>query len=151
MKIYLRRKGDTLTPLTQEDLDSLKRIKDEQIIYVDYKKPRNPHFHAKFMSLVRTVFDNQDEYEEIEGVLNVIKVKTGHCTKLPIVDKSMPPGYNEIGEIYVPKSISFSSMDELKFDHFYHRAVAVCLTIFLPETSAQELEQAINERASYAG
>jgi hypothetical protein len=151
MKIYLRRKGMTFIPLTEHDADNLKRIKDEQIIYVDYKKPRNPQFHRKFMSMVRTVWLNQEQYTKIEHLMSIIKCETGHYDVLPLTDPSMPPGYNIIGEIRVPRSISFAEMDELKFDYFYHRAVAVCLTHFLPETSVQELEEYIDKIEGYAG
>lgn len=134
----------TLVPLSQNDADALKRIKDEAIIYVDYKKPRNPLFQNKFMSMVRVVFDNQDKYQDIENVLSIIKVETGHYT-------SMFYGNNDEYEIRIPKSIAFAAMDELKFDAFYHRAVAVCLTKFLPETSPAELEVYITQIASYEG
>ena len=132
----------TLVPLSQNDADNLKRIKDEQIIYVDYKKPRNPHFHNKFMAMVRIVFENQEQYNDIENLLNIIKVETGHYTSMY---------YQADLEIRIPKSISFAAMDELKFDHFYNRAVAICLTKFLPETTPAELEQYVTEIASFAG
>jgi hypothetical protein len=144
MKIYLKRNGMTFIPLSENDADSLKRIKDGQIIYVDYKKPRNPQFHNKFMSLVRVVFENQEKYKTIEGVLNIIKVETGHFTQ-------MFYGRNNDIEIRIPTSIAFANMDEIKFDNFYHRAVAVCLTHFLPETTPAGLEEYVSQIASYAG
>jgi hypothetical protein len=144
MKIYLRRKGMTFIPLTEHDADNLKRIKDEQIIYVDYKKPRNPQFHRKFMSMVRTVWKNQDQYPTVENVLSVIKVETGHYISI-----FYGTGKGLV-EIRTPTSIAFDKMDELKFDYFYHRAVAVCLTHFLPETSVQELEEYIDKIEGYA-
>ncbi len=98
-----------MIPLSEDDLDHLKRIKDGQIIYVDYKKPRNPLFHNKFMSMVRLVFENQDQYKDIDNMLSVLKIELGYYSTLM---------YGSI-EIRVPKSISFAAMDELKFDHFY--------------------------------
>lgn len=140
MKIYLKRQGDHLIPCTQNDADELGRIKDGDIIYVDYKKPRNPHFHNKFMSMVRTVFDNQEQEPSIESMLAKIKVELGYYDSI---------FYGKI-EVRIPKSISFSAMDELKFDHFYNRAVAVCLHRWLPETTPAELEEYVSQIAGYS-
>lgn len=141
MKIYLKRKSDTLIPLSENDLDSLKRIKEGQIIHVDFKKPRNPLFHNKFMSMVRVVFDNQEQHADIENILAIIKVELGYYTTM------MYGAY----EIRVPKSIAFAAMDELDFDHFYNRAIAVCLTNWMPGNTKEELDEYVSQISSYAG
>lgn len=141
MKIFLTRDGDTLKPLSEQDYEKLARIKDGQIIRVDYVKPRNPLFHNKFMSMVRVVFDNQEQYETIEEVMDVIKVGVGHCNTMEWHG----------GEIKIPKSISFSKMDEIEFADFYNRAVTFALSRFLPTVSKEELEQYVAQIARYAG
>lgn len=141
MKIYLIREGDRFKPLSQEDYEKTTRVKDGQIIEVEYKKPRNPLFHNKFMSLIRLVYDNQEQYDTIEGVLNVFKVELGHCDTM----------YFQDHEIRVPRSISFGAMDELEFQAFYDRAVQFALSRWFPTTSKHELEQYVNEIARYAG
>ena len=141
MKIFLTRSGDTLKPLSEMDMEKLARIKDGQIIEVDYKKPRNPLFHNKFMSMVRIVYDNQEQYETIEEVLDVIKVGCGHCNTMEWHG----------GEIKIPKSISFGKMDEMTFADFYDRAVTFALSRFLPTVSKHELEEYVSQIARYAG
>jgi len=116
MRIYLTRNADTFVPLSQQDFENLQRIREGMIIQVDYKKPRNPLFHNKFMSLIRVVFDNQEIYPTIEGVLNVFKVELGHCDTMDF------QGH----EIKIPRSISFSSMDEIEFQQLYDRSVTFC-------------------------
>jgi hypothetical protein len=140
MKIYLKRDGDNLVPLSVADHDAIKRIKDGQIIHVDFKKPRNPLFHNKFMSMIRVVFDNQEQHGDIENILAIVKVELGYYTTMM---------YGKY-EIRVPKSISFAAMDELKFDHFYNRAIAVCLTNWLPGTTKKELDEYVAQISSYA-
>ena len=140
MKIYLVRKGDTLVPLSESDHDELKRIKDGDIIWVDWKKPRNPRFHNKFMAMMRVVFDNQEEHQDIENIIAIVKIELGYYTTM------MSGRY----EIRIPKSISFASMDEIKFDHFYNRAIAVCLTRWMPGNTKEELEAYINQIETFA-
>lgn len=140
MKIYLKRKGDTLIPLSEADHDNLKRIRDGEIILVDYKKPRNPLFHNKFMSLVRLVYNNSDQYESVESLLNVFKVELGYYDTMWW--RSM--------EIRIPRSISFASMDELEFEDFYDKAVTMALHRFLPSVGKEELEEYVNQIARYA-
>ena len=139
MKIHLRREGDTLKPMSENDFDDLKRIKEGDIIYVDYKKPRNPQFHNKFMSLVRVVFDNNDHYETIESLLNVFKVELGYFDTV---------WWRDI-EIRIPRSISFAKMDEMEFRQFYDSAVTMALHRFLPTVTTTELEEYVNKIARY--
>jgi hypothetical protein len=141
MKILLIRQGDTFKPLSEQDWEKTKRVKDGQIIEVDYKKPRNPLFHNKFMSMIRVVYNNQEQYDTIEGVLNVFKVQLGHCDTMMYRDM----------EIRIPRSISFGSMDELEFSEFYDRAVDFALSRFLPTVTRAELEEYASEIARYAG
>jgi hypothetical protein len=141
MKIYLRRSGDALKPLSEMDFDKLKRIKDGMIVEVEYKKPRNPLFHNKFMSMIRVVYNNQELYPTLEGVLNVFKVQLGHCDTMT---------YRDI-EVRIPRSISFASMDEIEFADFYDRAVAFALSHFLPTVTRAELEEYASEISRYAG
>ena len=142
MRIYLVREGERFKPLSQQDFDSLQRIKDGSIIYVDYKKPRNPLFHNKFMSMVRVVFENQEHYPSIESMLNVIKIELGYYDTV-VVTASV--------EVRIPKSISFASMDEMEFHTFYNRATELVLHKFLPTVTHAELEEYGDRIVSYAG
>lgn len=146
MKIYMIREGDRFRPLSEADLSNMRRVKEGQIIYVEYKKPRNPLFHNKFMSMVRVVFSNQEQYETIEQVMNVIKVGIGHCDMLAV--QVEPEG---MYEVKIPKSIAFHNMDEIAFNEFYDKAVEFCLSQFLPTVTKAELEEYVNQIASYAG
>lgn len=146
MKIYLVRKKNTLVPLSDHDFDKLKRIKEDQIIFVDYKKPRNPLFHNKFMSMVRTVFNNQEKYIEFDNLLNVLKIELGYCDTMLV---PVAPGYDY--EIRIPRSISFAKMDEIEFTEFYNKAVTMCLSRFLPQTTPEELEEYVTQILRYSG
>lgn len=139
MKVYLKREGDTFKPLSVNDADNMKRIKEGDIIYVEYKKPRNPVFHNKFMSMVRVVYENSEQYESFDALLNVFKVELGYYDTM---------WWRDI-EIRVPRSISFAKMDELEFRELYDKAVTMALHRFLPTVTTQELEEYVNKIASY--
>lgn len=141
MKIYLTREGDTFKPLSVMDYEKTRRVKEGQIIEVDYKKPRNPLFHNKFMSMIRVVYDNQEKYETIEQVLNAVKVDLGYYDPL----------YVHNVEVAVPRSISFAKMDEIEFEELYDKAVTLILARYLPTVERHELERYVNEIARYAG
>lgn len=141
MKIYLVRKKNTLVPLSEHDFDKLKRIKEDQIILVDYKKPRNVLFHNKFMSMVRTVFNNQEHFVEFDNLLDVLKVELGYYNTIFFRSK----------EICIPRSISFAKMDEIEFTGFYDKAVTMCLSRFLPQTTPEELEEYVAQILRYNG
>lgn len=141
MKIYLVREDDRFKPLSEEDFTKTKRVKEGQIIEVEYKKPRNPLFHNKFMSMVRVVYDNQEQYEHIEQLLNAIKIDLGYY------DSYTVRGY----EVAIPRSISFAKMDEIEFEELYDKAVTLVLARYLPTVEKHELEHYVNEIARYAG
>ncbi len=141
MKIYLQREGERFKPLSEQDFDNLKRIKDGSIIYVDYKKPRNVLFHNKFMSMVRVVWQNQETYPKFENMLDVIKVELGYFNTLMMGDI----------EIRIPTSISFANMDEMEFYTLYNRAVELVLHKFLPTVTPAELEEYVDKIVRYAG
>lgn len=141
MKILLIRQGDSFKPLSEADYEKTQRVKEGRIIEVDYKMPRNPEFHNKYMSMVRAVFDNQEQYETIEQVLDVIKVGVGHCTTMEWRG----------AQIAIPKSISFGKMDELEFQPFYDKSIEFVLARLLPGTNRDDLEQYVNEISRYAG
>jgi hypothetical protein len=141
MKIYLVREGDRFKPLSEDDFEKTKRVKEGKIIEVEYKMPRNPLFHNKFMSMVRKVFENQEEFDNIERLLDKIKIDLGYYDSYHLGKM----------EVVVPSSISFAKMDEIEFNALYDKAVTMLLSRYLPTVSRAELERYISEIARYAG
>ena len=116
MEIFLTKTPDGLKPFSDNDYDLLKKIKIGEVVRAEITKPRNLLFHKKFMALVRLVFDNQDRYDNIEDLLVELKLKAGHYQE-HITTKGKI--------VYVPKSISFSAMDEYAFGEFYTNALNI--------------------------
>ena len=112
MKGLFRRDTHWLVPLDDE-LPGWKRIKPGDIIEVEYVRPRSQQFHKLFWALLKLVADNQEQYG-MDEILDVVKIGVGHTRVI-----AMPGDF----VFRVPKSISFSSMDDDEFAAFFRSAV----------------------------
>lgn len=97
-------------------------------------KPRNPKFHRLFFGMIGVVFEHQEQYPTLEGMLDAIKIAVGHCDKIIGIDKKT---------YFIPRSISFAKMDQESFEQFYNRAFNLVITAILPNIGKDYLEQEI--------
>jgi len=134
MKIYLKKNLSKLEPADDESSEVLRKWKQGDILSCEIKKPRNYEFHKKAFALFNLVFENQDKYDTVQDVLTEIKLRSGHYQEHITVKGVV---------IYVPKSISFVSMDEAEFNIFYNKAVNIVLKYFIPNTTREDLEKEI--------
>lgn len=133
-EIYAVRKSNCFIPVNDSDLENLKRVKNGEMVKVEIKKPRNIKFHRKFFALLQIVVDNDERYANTNVVLHIMKLKLGHYESIVNTNGKM---------IYIPKSISFTKMDDTSFGEFYQQAVNKVLSDFLPEWNEEVLEQAV--------
>lgn len=112
MKGLFRRGEHGLVPLDDE-LPGWKRIKPGDIVDIEYVRPRSQKFHKLFWALLKLVADNQEQYG-MDEILDVVKIGVGHTRVI-----AMPGDF----VFRVPKSISFSSMDDDAFSEFFRSAV----------------------------
>jgi len=139
MKIRLEKHGEVLIPSLPDDELALKSIKRGQIVEIELKRPRNAKFHKKFFALIGIVLENT-EYDTSEQILHLIKLKLGYYETI----------INTNGKvIYIPKSISFSSMDNDDFNNFYNKAVNIVLRDFLINWENSDINTAIQQVARF--
>lgn len=107
------------------DHEMAKKIPLNEPIVYDWKKPRNYKFHKKFFALLNLVYENQEDYNNIDHMRSDLIIQAGFYT----VRKSMIiKNYNyslDWIEIKEPKSISFAKMDEAEFSDLYNRIIDV--------------------------
>jgi len=127
-------------PASEEDNDYFKKIQPGKCILVESKQPRNPGYHRKFFSLLKFVFDNTEKFESITEILIHIKIKMGYY-----IERIQP----DIGIVYIPKSISFDSMDQVKFKKFYSKAIDIIMQDIIVGIDKRILEDVINGVISY--
>lgn len=103
-------------PIDRTEFDKMQeaKLKLNQVYEVEIKKKRNYEFHKKFFALINICFENQEHFELIDDLREYLTVKAGFYRKI-----QMPNGYEQIK----PKSISFSSMDNIEFNDLYDKVL----------------------------
>ena len=122
MKAIFYKRHGALVPYTEEGADALRRIKDGDILEVQFTRPRSQRHHKLFFAMLKIVQDNRDS-GSIDELLDIIKIGVGH-TNIILVPN--------IGLVAVPKSINFASMDQDQFNKFFNRAVDFIVADILP-------------------
>jgi hypothetical protein len=135
MNIDLVKADKTLYPAYEEDEEKLKKIKSGEIYRYKVSKPRNLKFHKKFFALVKLGFDNSKlDFPDQDIYRYYIIMKAGHY-----IEVETPKG-----KMYLPKSISFSKMDDTEFEKVYN---SVLQQIIIDTGATEEIIQ--TELAGY--
>lgn len=124
-----------LVPMNEQAEDALRKIKQDQDVFVKFRRPRNIFHHRKLFALLNMVCNNLDMPITPEQLLVVIKIRTGHVDVIKTTK----------GLIEIPKSISFAAMSQDQFEPFYDRAIEFIIADVLPGVNRQELEAEVLE------
>ena len=115
--ILIKQTGINFKAATDEDMGKLMKLKNGNAYKFEVKQIRNIDFHRKFFALISCTWDCiSDEQREFfkskEGLRKTLQISAGHCEKVY--------SYSN-GEFQdIPKSISFSSMDNFQFSELYN-------------------------------
>jgi hypothetical protein len=115
MKFFAQIQNGRLLPEYNSDYDKLSKLRPGVTYSVEIRQPRNVKFHRKFFSLINMAYDNQEAFNNIEELRAWVLMKAGYYKRVA----------TPTGEMYQPESISFSSMDEIKFNEVYSRVLDV--------------------------
>jgi len=129
MLITLKRIGDSLIPICDKGAKAIGQLRDGDEILVDYKKKRNVGNHRRLFSMLQGVVHNSDHYQNVDNLLSMLKLKTGHFD-IVVSHKGE--------QLYIPKSIDFASMDEELFSEFFSECIDVILE-FTPEQDVDSI------------
>ena len=133
-KLVLRKHLGSLRPADEQSEEWLKKLPNDECIMVEARRPRNIQHHRKLFALLNLVKDNIDQSITVEMLLGIIKLRTGYCDVIQTAK----------GEIALPKSIAFESMDQTQFSEFYDKAIDFIIQDILP-VSRDELENEVLE------
>ncbi len=98
------------------DYELAKKVPLNEPIVFEWSKPRNLKFHKKFFALLNMVYENQEQYNNIEHLRKDLTISAGYYDLR----------FNIEGvEVQEAKSISFAKMDDNEFSEFYNRIVDV--------------------------
>lgn len=134
MKIALVRTLSGFKTAYDSDFELAKKIKIGEVYEYEYKKPRNYRFLKKFFALVKMVYDNQEQYTNIEHLRKDLIIESGNYDLRHDLQGV---------EIREAKSISFANMKEEEFSELYNSVVDVVVKHFHfdREEIAEEIER----------
>lgn len=140
MKLVLRKTlNGRLEPTDELARDVLAKIPAGDLVMAEIKRARNIQHHRKFYALMTLVFQNQERYNSLDELVDVVKVYCGHC-EITVTASGE--------KVYRPKSINFARLDQIEFDGFYDRVIEMILKRFLPTVTREDLERELLEFAA---
>ena len=127
-----------LVPMGDDDYEAKKKLKLGQTYSVEVKVVRNVDFHRKYFALIAYAWEVLTEQEIAnfktkENFRKYLEIAAGHC------DVLYHPRLQEFVEI--PRSISFSSMDNASFSDLYRRVKDVIFSIIGNRVTQDEFER----------
>ena len=133
VKFLVVRKLSGLFPVDESGAAVIRKFDLGEVVSIDVKRPRNVAFHRKFFALLHVVFENQEAYKSIDDLLEIAKLRTGHCHTVA----------TKYGEVKITDSISFAKMDESAFGDFYDRACKWVCDEVIPGLDRQGLDDEV--------
>jgi len=123
IKIVFQKRGNTLTPFSQEDTEKLSRFKNRQIVTGSISgttKERSLRQLRLFFACCRTIVENTQDvnWDNVDKVKNQIKVKLQFIdlNKSTVVNNVFYPHY---------RSISFEELKFMEANTFFDRAFPI--------------------------
>ncbi len=111
----------------------LMKLQPGEMVDLKTHQERVGWYHRKHMALENRVFDSQERFENFKGFRDWLKVGAGFCDWYP-----GPKG----GVMPVPKSISYSKLEQGDMEAFHADAVAFLRTEHAGKTLWKHLSQA---------
>lgn len=120
-KIALIRTLSGFKPAFESDIELSKKIKLNEVYEYEFKQPRNYMFLKKFFALVNLVYQNQEQYNNIEHLRRDLIIESGNYY--------LRHDLNGV-EVREAKSISFAKMSQNEFDKLYSDVIDVIVKYF---------------------
>jgi hypothetical protein len=103
-----------------ESSKAIKKIPNGEVIIVDYKPNRNYKFHKKLFGLLGVILENQQHYQNVDQILEMVKFKAGYFDTI-VTHKGIMH--------FKTKSIAFENMDNSEFEQFFNKALDVAFEL----------------------
>ena len=113
MQFWAVFKPDGLHPLYSSDDETMKKLKYDTEYLFKVTKPRNIAFHRKNFALINMVYENQEQFNNIDDLRAYLTIKAGFYNRIPTGK----------GDMILPKSISFAAMDDTEFSEYYSKMI----------------------------
>ena len=127
-------------PFQDSDYEIAQRIPAGEENCFTYKHVRLPSFHRKYFALIKLAYENQDHYKDQYVFRKVLEMRAGYH-ELVITEKGK--------ELYLPKSIAYSEIDQADFEKLYDGVYAE-IEKMLGLVSEEDRQYFQNELAQFA-
>ena len=143
----LKKHNGRLEPYEQEDIKAIEKLNDGEFVSFKTHDVRSILYHRRFFKLLSKVLEHipirimeceddtgllYDRYTSVDSLLIELKLQLGYY------DLHVTLGGKQI---YVPRSIDFSTMSQTKFQKFVKNAQPVILKRFLPDITPEVFEK----------
>lgn len=135
MARFFRKDLNCLRPVNSLADESLAKLKHGDVVALDFRKPRCLGHHRLYWALMQLVAENMDGEFSAEVVSDVVKIRAGHVTVVKTAK----------GEVFLPASISFASMDQIQFNEFFDRALRVVVRDIIPGLNSDALRAEVEQ------
>lgn len=102
-----RKRLSALRPADSEAEESLSRLRQDEIVRVEWKRIRNPRQHRLFFALLKLAFESQSRYETQEALRKAWLIHAGLFDRFETKDGTT---------VAVPKSMAFGNMPNDEFE-----------------------------------
>jgi len=150
MKLTLKKVSEIMIiPDDKETANFIERLKLNQVIVADFKRPRNYAFHKKYFALIKYAYENWEPQEfespEWEGVTPE-KSFDRFRKDLIILSGRYHAVYRVDGSVRIEaESISFASMNEESFAELYDSTINVILKKILTNYSRDDIDRVVQQ------
>ena len=131
---FVKRTWSTLKPADPISEEEIRKIPPGEVVRITWSRPRNYENHKRFFSFLKTTFEIQDHFTDLEIYRKWIEMKAGH-----FITAVAPNGTT----MFLPKSISFSAMSEDEFQKMFKKCIDVFLSVWGDRISEDELLRVI--------
>ena len=139
MTLYCTNTVRGLVPNYDADFDEKRKLKIGEVYKIEVKKARNYEFHKKYFALINCAWEYLNEYQQknhknsVENFRKSMEISAGVCDTIYI--------HKLQSWVDVPKSISFSKMDNLQFQEVYEKVRDIIFEVISENVSIEEFER----------
>lgn len=119
-----------------EDVDKIQKIPIGKPHMAKVWIPRNLQFHRKFMALINVLYEMQHHFNSDTAMRYWLTMKAGYFTMFVA-----PNGYTQ----YYAESISFTKMDEQKFEKLYNAVIDTAIKHICKGNNQDEIDFKVDE------
>lgn len=122
-------------PADQDAEQIMRSVKHGDLVRIEVRRDRSPQNHRHFFAVLNLVVENNERWVNVDQLLTDIKLALGYTETRTVKGR----------EFTIPRSISFSKMDEVEFRAFKDGAMALLEQAF-PGVTAADWEREARER-----